>query len=82
MKTGWKIPGRRIIWLDRTFAAYGFGKAHAALLRHGFLPNSLYDTPPVEFMAAVMTAEYGNTGKIAHAPRNVKGWGLRFATGH
>lgn len=59
------------------FAAYGFNKAHAA--SYGLVA---YQTAymkanyPVEFMAAVMTAEYGNTEKIAHAINECKKMGI------
>ena len=50
------------------FAAYGFNKSHAS--SYGLLA---YQTAymkanfPVEYMAALMTAEYGDTDKIARA---------------
>ena len=66
------------LWgLIEPFAAYGFPKAHAA--SYGMIS---YQTAymkanfPVEFMAAVMTAEYGNTEKIAHAIEECKRMGI------
>lgn len=63
--------------LIEPFAAYGFNKAHAA--SYGLVA---YQTAymkgnfPVEFMAAVMTAEYGNTDKIAAAMEECKRMGI------
>ena len=66
------------LWaLIEPFAAYGFPKAHAA--SYGMIS---YQTAymkanfPVEFMAAVMTAEYGNIEKIAHAIEECKRMGI------
>ncbi len=66
------------LWaLIEPFAAYGFPKAHAA--SYGMIS---YQTAymkanfPVEFMAAVMTAEYGNTDKIAAAIEECKRMGI------
>lgn len=66
------------LWgLIEPFAAYGFPKAHAA--SYGMIS---YQTAymkanfPVEFMAAVMTAEYGNSEKIAHAIEECKRMGI------
>lgn len=66
------------LWgLIEPFAAYGFPKAHAA--SYGMIS---YQTAymkgnfPVEFMAAVMTAEYGNAEKIAHAIEECKRMGI------
>lgn len=63
--------------LIEPFAAYGFNKAHAA--SYGLVA---YQTAymkanfPVEFMAAVMTAEYGDTDKIAQAINECKKMGI------
>jgi DNA polymerase-3 subunit alpha len=63
--------------LIEPFAAYGFNKAHAA--SYGLVA---YQTAfmkanyPVEFMAALMTAEYGDTEKIARAIDECKRMGI------
>lgn len=59
------------------FAAYGFPKAHAA--SYGMISYQtayMKGNYPVEYMAAVMTAEYGNTEKIAHAIEECKRMGI------
>ena len=59
------------------FAAYGFGKAHAA--SYGIVS---YQTAymkanyPVEFMAAVMTAEAGDPMTVADAVEECKSMGI------
>lgn len=66
------------LWaLIEPFAAYGFPKAHAA--SYGMISYQtayMKSNFPVEFMAAVMTAEYGNTEKIAHAIEECKRMGI------
>jgi len=63
-----KNKAEKIFKLIEPFASYGFNKAHAA--SYGVVA---YQTAymkanyPAEFMAAVMTAEAGNTDKIAEA---------------
>ncbi len=66
------------LWkLFEPFQSYGFNKAHAA--SYGLVA---YQTAymkanfPVEFMAAVMTAEYGDTDKIAHAMEECSRMGI------
>lgn len=54
--------------LIKPFAAHGFNKTHAAsyamiTYQTAYMKSNF----PVEFMAAVMSAEYGNTEKIASA---------------
>ncbi len=50
------------------FSAYGFNKAHAASYAMiAYQTAYMKANYPVEFMAAVMTAEYGDTDKIAGA---------------
>ncbi|MBU3965555.1 DNA polymerase III subunit alpha [Patescibacteria group bacterium] len=62
-----------LFMLIEPFAAYGFNKAHAASYA-----NVAYQTAymkanfPAEFMAAVMTAESGDTEKIAEAVEECK----------
>src|SRR6185503_3523729 len=64
--------------LIEPFAAYGFGKAHAA--SYGMVS---YQTAymkanfPVEFMAAVMTAESGDEDKIYAAVEECKNLGIQ-----
>lgn len=63
--------------LIATFAAYGFNKAHAtsyAMVAYqtGYMKANF----PVEFMTAVMTAEYGDAEKIAHAMDECKRMGI------
>ncbi len=54
--------------LIETFAAYGFNKPHAASYAMvAYQTAYMKANFPVEFMAAVMTAEYGDSDKIAHA---------------
>ncbi len=78
VKNGMTQKRAEELWgLIEPFAAYGFPKAHAA--SYGMIS---YQTAymkanfPVEFMAAVMTAEYGNTEKIAHAIEECKRMGI------
>lgn len=59
--------------LIEPFAAYGFNKAHAASYAMiAYQTAYMKANFPVEFMAAVMTAEYGNAEKIAHAIEECK----------
>lgn len=63
--------------LIEPFAAYGFGKAHAASYAMvAYQTAYMKANFPVEFMAAVMTAEYGNAEKIAHAIEECKRMGI------
>lgn len=63
--------------LIEPFAAYGFGKAHAASYAMiSYQTAYLKANYPVEFMAAVMTAEYGDTDKIARAMEECKRLGI------
>lgn len=78
IKNGMEAKKANELWaLIEPFAAYGFPKAHAA--SYGMIS---YQTAymkanfPVEFMAAVMTAEYGNIEKIAHAIEECKRMGI------
>ncbi|KKT75892.1 MAG: polymerase III subunit alpha protein [Microgenomates group bacterium GW2011_GWA2_44_7] len=63
-----EAKANELFGLIEPFAAYGFGKAHAA--SYGIIA---YQTSymkanfPVEFMTALMTAESGDTEKIAEA---------------
>ncbi|OGE14074.1 DNA polymerase III subunit alpha [Candidatus Daviesbacteria bacterium RIFCSPHIGHO2_12_FULL_37_11] len=59
--------------LIETFAAYGFNKPHAAsYAMTAYQTAYMKANFPVEFMAAVMTAESGDTEKIAHAIEECK----------
>jgi DNA polymerase III subunit alpha len=66
------------LWaLIEPFAAYGFPKAHAASYAIiAYQTAYMKANYPVEFMAAVMTAEYGDTEKIAEAISECKKMGL------
>ncbi len=59
------------------FAAYGFNKAHAASYAMvAYQTAYMKANFPVEFMAAVMTAESGDTDKIAAAIEECKRLGI------
>lgn len=59
------------------FAAYGFNKAHSASYAMvSYQTAYMKANFPVEFMAAVMTAEYGDSDKIAAAMEECKKMGI------
>ena len=64
-----KLPKQKAekIWkLIEPFAAYGFGKAHAACYgRVAYQTSYMKANYPVEYMAAVLTADAGDTEAIA-----------------
>ena len=63
--------------LIETFAAYGFNKPHAASYAMvSYQTAYMKANFPVEFMAAVMTAEYGDSEKIAEAIEECKKMGI------
>lgn len=63
--------------LISTFAAYGFNKAHAtSYAMVAYQTAYMKANFPVEFMAAVMTAEYGDSDKIAAAMEECKKIGI------
>ncbi len=63
--------------LIEPFAAYGFNKAHAASYAMvAYQTAYMKANFPVEFMAAVMTAEYGDSDKIAEAIEECKKMGI------
>ncbi|MDO8498332.1 MAG: DNA polymerase III subunit alpha [bacterium] len=63
--------------LIEKFAAYGFNKAHSASYAMvSYQTAYMKANFSVEFMAAVMTAEYGDTEKIAHAMEECKRMGI------
>ncbi|MFH1404651.1 MAG: DNA polymerase III subunit alpha [Patescibacteria group bacterium] len=66
------------LWkLIEPFAAYGFGKAHAAsygmVAYHTAFMKANY---PAEYMTALMTAESGDLEKIAHAVKECERMGI------
>lgn len=66
------------LWaLIEPFAAYGFPKAHAASYAIvAYQTAYMKANYPVEFMAAVMTAEYGDTEKVAEAIEECRKMGI------
>ncbi len=69
--------------LIKPFAAYGFNKAHAASYAMICYQTAYMKANfPVEFMTAVMTAEYGNAEKIAHAMEECKKIGIAVLAPH
>ncbi len=63
--------------LIAAFAAYGFNKAHAASYAMvSYQTAYMKANFPVEFMTAVMTAEYGDVDKIAEAMEECKMMGI------
>lgn len=67
----------RLYELIAPFAAYGFNKAHAASYAMvAYQTAYMKANFPVEFMAAVMTAEYGDIDKIAAAIAECKKMGI------
>ncbi len=66
------------LWgLIEPFAAYGFPKAHAASYAIvAYQTAYMKANYPVEYMAAVMTAEYGDADKIAAAIEECKKLGV------
>ncbi len=75
------IPERKaleIFALLEKFAGYGFNKSHSAAYailsyRTGWLKANY----PVQFMAAVLTSELGNSEKIAHFVAEAEAMGLK-----
>lgn len=65
--------------LIEPFAAYGFGKAHAASYAMvSYQTAYMKANYPVEFMAAVMTAESGDEDKIYAAVEECKNLGIQI----
>ncbi len=72
-----KDKAEQLFALIAPFAAYGFNKAHAASYAMIAYQTAYMKTNyTVEFMAAVMTAESGNTDKIAAAIEECKRLGI------
>ncbi|MBI4036652.1 DNA polymerase III subunit alpha [Candidatus Daviesbacteria bacterium] len=68
-----KSKAEELFRLIETFAAYGFNKPHAASYAMvSYQTAYMKANFPVEFMAAVMTAEYGDPDKIASAIEECK----------
>ncbi len=79
VKHGMKKEAAQRLWEQiETFAAYGFNKAHAA--SYG---NLAYKTAymkanfPVDYMAALLTADAGDVEKIAETVRECKRIGIK-----
>ena len=80
IKHGMKEAGVQKLWEQiETFAAYGFGKAHAA--SYG---NLAYKTAymkanfPVDYMSAVLTADAGDVEKVAQVVAECVRMGLKI----
>ena len=72
-----KKKAEELFKLIETFAAYGFNKPHAASYAMvSYQTAYMKASYPVEFMAAVMTAEYGDSDKIAEAMAECKKMGI------
>ncbi|MBI2597012.1 DNA polymerase III subunit alpha [Candidatus Daviesbacteria bacterium] len=72
-----KAKAEGLFALIAPFAAYGFNKAHAASYAIiAYQTAYMKANFPVEFMAAVMTAESSNTDKIAAAIEECKKLGI------
>ncbi len=72
-----KTKAEDIFKLIEPFAAYGFNKAHAASYAMiSYQTAYMKANYTVEFMAAVMTAEYGDVDKIAAAMEECKRMGI------
>lgn len=76
--SGWSEAKATEIWAwIEPFAAYGFNKSHSASYALvGYQTAYLKANYPVEFMAAVMTAESGDNDKIAEAVEECKKMGI------
>ncbi|HYF05439.1 MAG TPA: DNA polymerase III subunit alpha [Patescibacteria group bacterium] len=80
MKTaGWSTEKAEQIWTwIEPFAAYGFNKSHSASYSVvAYQTAYMKANYPVEFMAAVMTAESGNEDKISAAVEECKIMGIQ-----
>ena len=79
IKGGLTSERAKELWaLIEPFAAYGFPKAHAASYAIvAYQTAYMKANYPVEYMAAVMTAEYGDTDKIAEAIAECKKMGIQ-----
>ncbi|MBL8030090.1 MAG: DNA polymerase III subunit alpha, partial [Candidatus Doudnabacteria bacterium] len=77
--SGWTQEKAAEIWnWIEPFAAYGFNKAHSASYSAvSYQTAYMKANFPVEFMAAVMTAESGDEDKIYEAVEECKNLGIR-----
>ncbi|MCL5784753.1 MAG: DNA polymerase III subunit alpha [Patescibacteria group bacterium] len=72
-----KEKAEELFDLIEKFAAYGFNKSHSASYAMvSYQTAFMKANYPVEFMAAVMTAEYGDAEKISHAMEECKRMGI------
>ncbi|MBI4036852.1 DNA polymerase III subunit alpha [Candidatus Daviesbacteria bacterium] len=72
-----RVKAEELFNLIEKFAAYGFNKSHSASYAMvSYQTAYMKANFPVEFMAAVMTAEYGNPDKIAAAMEECKRMGI------
>ncbi len=72
-----RVKAEELFALIAPFAAYGFNKAHAASYAViSYQTAYMKANYPVEFMAAVMTAESGDSEKIAAAIEECKRLGI------
>ena len=64
-----KIPKKKadeIFKILEKFAGYGFNKSHSAYAILSYRTAYLKANYPVEFMAAILSNELGNSDKVAH----------------
>lgn len=72
-----KEKAEELFDLIEKFAAYGFNKSHSASYAMvSYQTAYMKANYPVEFMAAVMSAEYGDSDKIAAAMEECKRMGI------
>jgi len=76
--SGWSHQKASDVWMwIEPFAAYGFNKSHSASYSVvGYQTAYMKANYPVEFMAAVMTAESGDEDKIYEAVEECKNLGI------
>lgn len=76
--SGWPLPKAQKVWeWIEPFAAYGFNKAHSASYgRVAYQTAYLKANYPVEYMAALMTADAGDTEEIARLVAEAKRMGI------
>ncbi len=78
--SGWSFAKAEQIWTwIEPFAAYGFNKSHSASYAVvGYQTAYMKANYPVEFMAAVMTAESGDEDKIYEAVEECEALGIKI----
>jgi len=76
--SGWPLEKAQKVWAwIEPFAAYGFNKAHSASYgRVAYQTAYLKANYPVEYMAALMTADEGDTEEIARLVAEAKRMGI------